>query len=105
MLIEDYYKRQFPHWLDKNPYSNFSRLIRVLSNQEMDKLHKIRSLDYARRINKPLQIWKEQDTSYEYMMHFMVMVNRLKTVNIYINPTLDNHENIIGYEKCFTCFD
>lgn len=98
----EYYKRQFPHWLDKNPYSVFSRLIKVLVNQESDKLHKIRSLDYAKRINKPLQIWKTQENPYEYDLNFRVMMDRLKTVNVYINPTVNDREEISNYEKCLT---
>ena len=98
----EYYKKKFPHWIDKNPYSNFSRILKVVVGQEHDKNQKIRALDYAKRIDKPLKIWKEQHEPYLYDMNFAVTMDNLKTVNVYVNPVIDDNEEITGFEKCFT---
>ena len=100
-IYEDYLKL-FPHWLDKNPDSNFSRVMRVLTNQRLDKYHKIKSLDYAKRLNKPIQIHKEQNNPYTYDIIIEVFIDNIKTVNFYINPIINNNEEIIKYEKQFT---
>lgn len=93
---------QFPHWLDKNPYSNFTRLIRVLNRQELDKYHKIETLNHAKRINKPITIHKVQQEPYIYDIVFQVLMDNLWKVNVYVNPVVNNKEEIISYEKCLT---
>ena len=94
--------KQFPHWYDKNPYSNFYRLMKVLNNQRLDKYHKIKSLDFSRRLTKPLQVHKEQEEPYKYIMEFTALVDNIKEVNVYVNPLMNNNEEIIMYEKCLT---
>ena len=100
-IYEDYLKL-FPHWLDKNPNSNFSRVMRVLTNQRLDKYHKIKSLDYAKRLNKPIQIHKEQTNPYTYDIIIEVFIDNIQTINFYINPIINNNEEIIKYEKQLT---
>ena len=90
---------QFPHWYDKNPYSNFSRVNKVLHNQELDKHHKIRTLDFAKRLIKPIQIWKEQDEPYIYHIRGKILIDNIQSVNFYINPLIDDKENITYYEQ------
>ena len=94
--------KSFPHWYDKSPSSNFSKVIKVFNNQYLDKYHKIRTLDFAQRLYKPIRIHKEQEDKYKYNIVFEVFLPNLKTVNIYINPTLNDDEEIISYEKCLT---
>ena len=94
--------RSFPHWYDKNPNSNFYRVTKILNNQYLDKYHKIKSLDYARRLVKPIRIHKEQDEPYKYTIIGQVIIDNLKKVNLYINPIINDKEEIFSYEKCFT---
>ena len=94
--------RSFPHWLDKNPYSNFSKVIRVLNRQYLDKYHKVKCLEFAERLIKPFTIHKEQENLYEYSIISEVMLPNLMTVNFYVNPIVDDDEKILSYEKCFT---
>ena len=49
-------KKLYPHWLDKNSNSNFSKHLEILNNQQRDIRHKIKSVDWARLLNKPLKI-------------------------------------------------
>lgn len=92
----------FPHWYDKNPYSNFTKTVRVLNNQYVDKCHKIKTLDFAKRLRKPISIHKVQNVKYVYDIEFNVFIDNIKKVNVYVNPVVNNKEKIIGYEKCFT---
>lgn len=94
--------RSFPHWLDKNPYSNFSKVIKVINRQYLDKYHKVKCLEFAERLIKPFTIHKEQENLYEYSIISEVMLPNIKTVNFYVNPVVDDYENILSYEKCFT---
>ena len=94
--------RLFPHWYDKNPYSNFSKTVRVLNNQYLDKYHKIKTLDWSRRLSKPLQMHKIQNSNYEYDMVFEAYIENIKQVNVYVNPVVNDNEDILWYEKCFT---
>ena len=94
--------RSFPHWYDKSYDSNFSKTVRVLNHQYHDKYQKIRALDYAKRLIKPIRIHKEQAKEYEYDIVCEVDLPNLKEVNFYVNPTVDNEENILDYEKKIT---
>lgn len=94
--------RSFPHWLDKSPYSNFSKTIRVLNRQYRDKQHKIRTLEYAKKLYKPIRIHKEQTEPYKYDILFESRITNMEKVNIYINPMMNDEEEIIQYEKMFT---
>jgi len=85
-------KKLFPHWLDKNEDSNFSKHLSILNHQQRDIRHKIKTVDWSRLLNKPLQINKTQTEPYKWEVEFTVNVPRLKWVNIYKNPTIkDNH--------------
>lgn len=85
-------KKLFPHWLDKNEDSNFSKHLSILNHQQRDIRHKIKTVDWSRLLNKPLQINKTQTEPYKWEVEFNVNVPRLKWVNIYKNPTIkDNH--------------
>lgn len=94
--------RMFPHWYDKSPYSNFTKTIKVLNKQYVDKYHKIKSLDFAKRLLKPIKIHKVQDNDYEYSIIVDVNMSNIKTVNFYVNPKVNDREEIISYEKVFT---
>ena len=94
--------RSFPHWLDKNPYSNFSKVIKVLNRQYLDKYHKVKCLEFAEKLVKPFTIHKIQENIYEYKIISEVMLPNIKAINFYINPIVDDDENILSYEKCFT---
>lgn len=91
-------KKLYPHWLDKNENSNFSKHLDILNNQQRDIRHKIRSVDWARLLNKPLKIHKVQNEPYKYEIEFEVNVPRLKQVNIYKNPTIVNNRVVNSYE-------
>lgn len=90
-------KKLFPHWYDKNDDSNFTKHLTIVNNQQLDLYHKLKTLDWARNIEKPIQIWKEQTEPYKYRMHFKVQIPYLKKVNIYKNPIIKD-EQIINSE-------
>ena len=91
----DYVKRQYPHFLDRDDDSNFIKHLMVINNQYQDLRHKLRTVDWGRIIEKPLQIWKVQDEPYVYDMNFKVSLPRLKEVNVYRNPKLKGEEMIL----------
>lgn len=85
-------KKLFPHWLDKNENSNFSKHLSILNRQQTDIRHKLKTIEWSRLLNKPLQIHKVQVEPHKWKMEFEVDVKRLKKVNIYKNPTIVNNE-------------
>lgn len=92
-------KRLFPHFYDRNGESNFSKHLSIINHQQYDLYHKLKTLDWGRMLEKPIQIWKEQTEPYKYEMHFKVSVKYLKEVNIYKNPKLDKNGIILSYEE------
>lgn len=95
-------KKLFPHWLDKNPDSNFTKHLTVINNQQLDLYHKLKCIDWSRTLEKPLQIWKTQTEPYNYTMNFKVLMPNLKEVNIYKNPILNNDDEVTYYEEKIT---
>ena len=95
MLSES--KKLFPHWLDKSKDSNFSKHLSILENQQRDMRHKIKTVDWSRLLNKPLQIHKTQTEPHKWEMEFLINVPRLKTVKIYKNPTIVNNQVVNSY--------
>ena len=91
-------KKLFPHWLDKNDDSNFSKHLNILNHQQTDIRHKIKTLDWSRLLNKPLKIHKTQTEPYKWKVEFEVNIPRLKQVNIYKNPTIVNNEVVRNYD-------
>ena len=88
-------KKLFPHWLDKSENSNFSKHLKILNNQQLDIRHKLKTIEWSRLLNKPLQIHKTQTEPYKWKLEFNVNVPRLKQVNIYKNPTIVNN-NVVS---------
>lgn len=92
-------KSLFPHFYDKTDDSNFTKHLKVVGKSQYDIRHKLKTIEWSRILEKPLQIWKEQTESYVYDMHFKVIMPYLKEVNVYKNPILNANEEIIGFEK------
>ena len=92
-------KKLYPHFYDKTDESNFTKHLKIVGNQQQDIRHKLKSVEWSRILEKPLQLWKEQTQPYIYDMHFKVIVPYLKQVNIYKNPIIDDNEEVIGYEE------
>ncbi len=85
-------KKLFPHWLDKSENSNFSKHLSIINKQQLDLRHKLKTIDWSRLLNKPIQIHKVQNEPHKWKIEFEVNVPRLKEVNIYKNPTIvDNN--------------
>lgn len=91
-------KKLFPHWLDKSDDSNFTKHLKILNNQQTDIRHKLKTVEWSRLLNKPLQIHKTQREPYKWKIEFEANVPRLKQVNIYKNPTIYNNEVINTYD-------
>lgn len=85
-------KKLFPHWLDKHDDSNFTKHLKIINNQQLDIRHKLKTIEWSRLLNKPLQIHKEQTEPHKWKIEFEVNVPRLKKVNIYKNPTIVNNQ-------------
>lgn len=91
-------KKLFPHWLDKSDNSNFTKHLKILNNQQLDIRHKLKTLDWCRLLNKPIQVHKVQTEPHKWKVEFNVNVPRLKEVNIYKNPTISNNEVVNNYK-------
>ena len=77
--------------------------MKVVGEPQWNIMHKLKTIEWSRILEKPLQIWKEQTQSYVYDMHFKVIVPYLKQVNIYKNPVISVDEEVVGYgELCST---
>ena len=92
-------KKLYPHFFDKTDESNFTKHLKVVGKPQQDIRHKLKTIEWGRILEKPLQIWKTQEEPYIYDMHFKVLVPYLKEVNVYKNPVLNDEEEIVGYEK------
>lgn len=92
-------KSLFPHFYDKTDDSNFTKHLKVVGKSQYDIRHKLKTIEWSRILEKPLQIWKEQTESYVYDMHFKVVMPYLKEVNIYKNPIISADEEVISYEE------
>lgn len=92
-------KKLFPHWYDKHEDSNFTKHLSIINNQQLDLYHKLKCLDWSRILEKPIQIWKEQDAPYTYTMHFKVLIPNLKEVNVYKNPIIQDNEIVNAKES------
>lgn len=87
-------KKLFPHWYDKTDDSNFSKHLTIINNQQLDIYHKLKTLDWSRTLEKPIQIWKEQDEAYKYTMHFKALIPYIKSAKVYKNPIIKDDEII-----------
>lgn len=91
-------KKLFPHFYDRNPQSNFSKHLSIVNRQQYDIYHKLKTVDWGRILEKPIQIWKEQSEPYNYIMNFKVNMNYLKEVTIYKNPKIDKDGEVVSYD-------
>ena len=91
-------KKLFPHWLDKSDNSNFTKHLKILNNQQSDVRHKLKTIEWSKLLNKPLQIHKTQTEPHKWKIEFEANVPRLKKVNIYKNPTIVDNEVINSYD-------
>ena len=92
-------KKLYPHFYDKTNDSNFTKHLKIVGEPQQDIRHKLKTVEWSRLLEKPLQVWKEQTKPYIYDMHFKVIVPYLKEVNIYKNPIINDDEEVIGYEE------
>ena len=92
-------KKLYPHFYDKTNDSNFTKHLKIVGEPQQDIRHKLKTVEWSRLLEKPLQVWKEQTKPYVYDMHFKVIVPYLKEVNIYKNPIINDDEEVIGYEE------
>lgn len=94
----EYTKRLYPHFYDKTDESNFTKHLKIVGKPQQDIRHKLKTVEWSRILEKPLQLWKEQTEPYVYSMHFKVILPYLKKVNIYKNPIISDDE-VIGYDE------
>ena len=92
-------KKLYPHFFDKTKDSNFTKHLEIVGKQQQDIRHKLKTIEWGRILEKPIQIWKEQTQPYIYDMHFKVLVKNIKEINVYKNPIISKDEEIIRYEK------
>lgn len=91
-------KKLYPHWLDKSDNSNLTKHLKIVNNQQRDIRHKLKSIEWSRLLNKPLQIHKTQTEPYKWKIEFEAYVPQLKEVNIYKNPTIVNNKVLNNYK-------
>lgn len=91
-------KKLYPHFFDKNEYSNFSKHLSIINNQQNDIRHKLKSIEWARYIEKPLQIWKTQSEPYKYTINFKSLIPSMKEINIYKNPIFSKKNEVVSYD-------
>ena len=92
-------KKLYPHFFERDDDSNFVKHLKVVGNVQQDIRHKLKTIEWSRLLEKPIQIWKTQTEPYIYNMNFKVQVSYLKEINVYKNPILDDNEEIIGFEE------
>ena len=92
-------KSLYPHFFDKTDDSNFTKHLKIVGERQQDIRHKLKTVDWSRILEKPLQIWKTQTEPYVYDMNFKVQVPYLKEINVYKNPILNDKEEIIAHEQ------
>lgn len=92
-------KRLYPHFYDKTNESNFTKHLKVVGNPQLDIRHKLKTIEWSRILEKPLQIWREQTEPNIYDMHFKVIMPYLKEINVYKNPIINANEEVVGFEK------
>lgn len=95
----EYTKKLYPHWLDRNDGSNFVKHLKIVNNQQIDVYHKLKTLDWARMLEKPIQIWKVQEEPYNYVINFKVSIPFIKEINIYKNPKINKKGLVDGYDE------
>lgn len=92
-------KRLYPHFFDTTDDSNFTKHLKVVGAVQQDIRHKLKTIEWGRILEKPLQIWKTQTEPCIYDMNFKVQVPYLKEINVYKNPIFDEKEQILTYEQ------
>lgn len=95
----DHTKKLYPHFFDKTDESNFTKHLKIVGKPQQELRHKLKTVEWSRILEKPLQIWKEQTKPYKYTIHFRCIVPYLKEVTVYKNPIVNNEEEIISYEE------
>ena len=94
----EYTKSLYPHFFDKTDDSNFTKHLKIVGKPQDDIRHKLKTIEWSRILEKPLQIWKTQTKSHIYDMHFKCIVPNIKEINVYKNPIL-NDEEVVSFEK------
>lgn len=89
-------QKLYPLWLDKNYDSNFTKHLRVVNEQNLDLYNSLKKLEYARLLEKPIQIIKKQSEPYVSEITFRTNIPYLKNIIIYRNPTFEEKESYIG---------
>ena len=90
--------KKYPHFFNKEDDSYLTRHLKVVNGQQQDIRHKIKTIEWAKLLEKPLQLWKTQTEPYNYDLNVHVKVPYLKTLKVYRNPILKDN-NVLGYDE------
>ena len=83
--ILDILLSKFPDFFNRNEDSNFFKSQSVTANQLQKLNQSIFAVSESLRLNKRCCIWKEQNTEFEYIIHFVANYPNLKSVKCYQN--------------------
>lgn len=98
--------KTFPYFFDKTPDSNFYKVQEVFNNQFQKANQSLFETYESFKLNKSVFVWKEQNESYVYTIHFVANFPNLKSVKIYKNDELiysddfnyDDNVNTFAYD-------
>lgn len=94
----------FPWFLDKRPESNFYKIQSVNNNQFKDLYQSLFDVYESFKLDKNVLIWKEQETPYEYTIHFFARYPHIKSVKIFKNSNILYSEEY-SYDENRALFD
>ncbi len=92
---------QYPSFLDRCKTSNHYRVNNVMNDSYNHLRMGLNKLDLSRTLNRPILIWKEQNQSKHYTIHFQVHLKNIKEVNIY-NLDPSTQKSVLLHNESFT---
>ena len=98
----------FPYFFNKESTSNFYKSQSVTNNRFQDIYQSLFDVFESFHLQKRCYIWKEQDASYDYVIHFVANFPCLKTVTLYKNDTViytdsfEYEDNVSNFEYSYS---
>ena len=97
--ILDILLSNFPDFFDKSENSNFFKSQSVTAKQLQNLNQSIFNVKESLKLNKRCHIWKEQNTEFDYSIHFVAKYPNLKYVKCYQNDYIIHTESYNSEEN------
>ena len=76
------YMKRFPYFLDKSDDSNFVKIQKPIFNQLMAYRNACFICNLSGSLERPIQIYKEQEEAYKYRYHYIIHLPYIKEVEV-----------------------